>query len=63
MKTFLILTDLDSTFEEFEMGKGEFIIFEKLIQKFEKRFGLGDGLDLDGIAHLPVNQRICKSDN
>ena len=40
MKTFLILTDLDSTFEEFEVGKGEFIIFEKLIQKFEKRFGV-----------------------
>ena len=36
MKKFLILTDLDSTFEEFQPGKNEFYYFEKFVQNFEK---------------------------
>ena len=38
MKNFLILTDLDSTFEEFERGKNEFALFEKFVKKFENKF-------------------------
>ena len=40
MKTFLILTDLDSTFEEWEEGRGEFETFDIFVNKFESKFGV-----------------------
>lgn len=40
MKNFLVLTDLDSTFEEFEPGKNQFLGFIEFVNKFENRFNV-----------------------